>query len=64
MLSAKVILKYPPGSLFKSKKVEIGRLLPLAHIEGIVSGDVYAEEIHAINLTVLSTQNSSALKGS
>jgi hypothetical protein len=52
MLSAKVILKYPPGSLFKSKKVEIGRLLPLAHIEGIVSGDVYAEEIHAINLAV------------
>ena len=52
MLSTKVILKYPPGSLVKSKKVEIGRLLPLAHIEGIISGEVYAEEIHAINPTV------------
>ena len=52
MLSTKVVLNFPPESQIRSKKVEIGQLLPVIDIKSIISGEVFATEIHAANLTI------------
>jgi hypothetical protein len=52
MLSTRVVLNFPPDSKIKSKKVKIGELLPVTDIKSITSGEVYATEIHAANLTI------------